>query len=50
MHDLFVLPISFDLTFDNFLSVGRCRLIWREGDFLGLTFESWRRAQVDNQA
>jgi len=39
-HDLSVLPTSFDLTFDNFRTVRKCRLIWREGDFLGLAFES----------
>ena len=31
---------SFDLTFDNFRTIRRCRLIWREGDFLGLAFEN----------
>ena len=39
-HDLPVLPSSFDLTFDNFRTIRRCRLIWREGDFLGLAFEN----------
>ena len=39
-HDLSVLPTSFDLTFDNFRTIRRCRLIWREGDFLGLAFEN----------
>jgi hypothetical protein len=39
-HGLSVLPTSFDLTFDNFRTIRRCRLIWREGDFLGLAFEN----------
>ena len=39
-HDLSVLPTNFNLTFDNFRTIRRCRLIWREGDFLGLAFES----------
>ena len=39
-HDLSALPTSFDLSFDNFRTIRRCRLIWREGDFLGLAFEN----------
>jgi hypothetical protein len=39
-HHLSVLPTSFDLTFDNFRTVRKCRLIWRKGDYLGLAFES----------
>jgi hypothetical protein len=35
-----VIPVEFDLSFDNFRTVRRCRLIWRDGDFLGLAFES----------
>jgi hypothetical protein len=38
-HDLPVLPTSFDLTFDNFCTIRSCRLIWRNGDFLGAEFE-----------
>jgi len=38
-HNLSALPTSFDLTFDNFRTIRRCRLIWREGDFLGLALE-----------
>jgi hypothetical protein len=39
-HDLSVLPTSFDLTFDNFRTIRKCRLIWRRGDFLGVAFEN----------
>jgi hypothetical protein len=39
-RNLSALPTSFDLTFDNFRTIRRCRLIWREGDFLGLAFEN----------
>ena len=39
-HELSVLPTSFDLTFDNFRTVRRCRLIWRNGDFLGAALET----------
>jgi hypothetical protein len=38
-HNLSVLPNTFELTFDNFLTIRRCRLIWRDGDFLGVAFE-----------
>jgi hypothetical protein len=39
-HDLSVLPTSFDLTFDNFRTIRKCRLIWRKGDFVGVAFEN----------
>ena len=39
-HNLSVLPNTFELTFDNFLTIRQCRLIWRDGDFLGLAFEN----------
>ena len=35
-----VIPVKFDLSFDNFRTVRRCRLIWRDGDFIGLVFET----------
>jgi hypothetical protein len=35
-----VIPVKFDLSFDNFRTVRQCRLIWRDDDFLGLAFES----------
>jgi hypothetical protein len=38
-HDLPVLPATFNLTFDNFRTIRRCRLIWRAGDLLGAAFE-----------
>lgn len=34
-----VLPIAFKLTFDNFVTTQRCRLIWRDGDHLGVMFD-----------
>jgi hypothetical protein len=39
-HDLAVLPSKFELTYDNFLTIRWCRLIWRDGDFLGIAFEN----------
>jgi hypothetical protein len=39
-QDLPVLPLNFELTFDNFHTIRLCRLIWREGDFIGVAFEN----------
>jgi hypothetical protein len=39
-HNLSVLPNIFELTFDNFSTIRWCRLIWRNGDFLGVAFEN----------
>ena len=39
-RDLPLVPLNFDLSFDNFRTIRRCRLIWRESDFIGLAFES----------
>ena len=38
--DVKVMPLDFGLSFDNFQTVRKCRLIWRESDFLGVVFES----------
>ena len=40
-HGLGLLPISFYITFDGFLTVGKCRLTWRVRDDLGVVFERW---------
>lgn len=39
-QDLPALPLDFELSFDNFRTSRKCRLIWRDGDFIGLAFES----------
>jgi hypothetical protein len=39
-HNLSVLPSKFELTFDNFSTIRWCRLIWRDGDFLGIAFDN----------
>ena len=36
-----LLPIRFFITFDNFLTVGKCRLLWRHWDDIGVAFERW---------
>lgn len=37
---LSILPFEFGISFDNFRTMRRCRLVWREGDFIGAAFES----------
>jgi hypothetical protein len=37
---LAVLPLNFELSFGNFRTIRKCRLIWRDGNFLGVTFEN----------
>ena len=43
MHSdgLGLLPIDFYVTFDNFRTIGRCRLAWRYRDDIGVVFEKW---------
>jgi hypothetical protein len=36
-----LLPIDFDVTFNDFSTVGRCRMVWRWHDDLGVIFEGW---------
>ena len=36
-----LLPIHFYITFDDFLTVGKCRLAWRHRDDIGVVFERW---------
>jgi hypothetical protein len=40
LNGLNIVPSEFGISFDNFLTMRRCRLIWREGDFIGAAFES----------
>jgi hypothetical protein len=35
---LAVLPLNFELSFDNFRR--KCRLVWRDGNFFGVAFEN----------
>jgi hypothetical protein len=35
-----VVPLKFDLSFDNFRTIRTCRLVWRDGDFAGIAFEN----------
>ncbi len=38
---LSLLPIHFYITFDDFLTVGKCRLAWRCRDDIGVVIERW---------
>ena len=40
LNGLNIVPSGFGISFDNFRTMRRCRLIWRCGDFLGAAFES----------
>ena len=40
LEALDVIPVEFDLSFDNFRTIRPCRLIWRDGNFLGVAFET----------
>ena len=40
VHGLNLLPLNFELTFDNFHTVRECRVIWRQGDFVGVAFQN----------
>jgi hypothetical protein len=39
-QNLQIIPLNFALSFDNFRTVRMCRLIWRQAEFLGVSFES----------
>lgn len=36
-----LIPITFNITFDDFFTVGKCRLVWRWHDEFGVVFERW---------
>jgi hypothetical protein len=40
LNGLNIVPYEFGISFDNFRTMRRCRLIWRDGDFAGVAFES----------
>jgi hypothetical protein len=40
LNGLNIVPSEFGISFDNFRSMRCCRLIWRDGDFVGAAFES----------
>jgi hypothetical protein len=40
LHSLNLLPPDFELSFDNFHTIRECRVIWRQGDFVGVAFQN----------
>jgi hypothetical protein len=40
LNGLNIVPSEFGISFDSFRTMRRCRLIWRDGDFVGTAFES----------
>jgi hypothetical protein len=40
LNGLNIVPSELGISFDNFRTTRRCRLIWRDGDFVGVAFES----------
>jgi hypothetical protein len=40
VQDLQIMPLGFELSFDGFRTVRKCRLIWRQDEFFGVAFES----------
>jgi hypothetical protein len=39
-QDLAAIPLNFELSFDKFRTSRHCRLIWRDGDVIGVAFKS----------
>jgi len=39
LQDLNILPLNFEVTFDNFHNIRRCPIVWRRGDFVGVRFQ-----------
>lgn len=35
-----IMPLDFELSFDGFRTVRKCRLIWRQDEFFGVAFKS----------
>jgi hypothetical protein len=40
LNGLNIVPSEFGISFDSFRTMRRCRLIWRDGDFIGAAFET----------
>ncbi len=40
LNGLTILPIEFSLSFEEFRTTYPCRLIWRQGDFIGVAFQN----------
>ena len=40
LNGVTIVPSDFGISFDSFRTMRRCRLIWRDADFVGVAFES----------
>lgn len=40
LHSLNLLPLEFELSFDKFHTIRECRVVWRQGDFVGVAFQN----------
>ena len=40
LSGLNIVPSDFGVSFDNFRTMRLCKLIWRDGDFVGVSFET----------
>jgi hypothetical protein len=40
LNGLNILPLKFHLSLDNLHTARKCRLVWRDGDFVGIAFET----------
>jgi hypothetical protein len=39
LNGLSIVPSEFGISFDSFRTMHLCRLVWRQGDFLGVAFQ-----------
>jgi len=40
LNGLNIIPSEFGVSFDDFCTMRVCRLVWRDGDFVGVVFEN----------
>jgi hypothetical protein len=40
LNGLSIVPSEFGISFDRFRTMRRCRMVWRQGDFLGAAFKN----------
>jgi hypothetical protein len=49
LNGLIMVPSEFGISFDNFRTMRRCRLIWRDGDFVGASFQRGEQCRLRSQ-
>jgi hypothetical protein len=42
LFGLNIVPSEFGISFDDSRTERRCRLVWRDGDFVGAVFKNWQ--------